>query len=94
MPKSPYDSILEIEMAYRLKILAYEGCMASEVMGIADLFHVANKLWSQRNPESSMKLFEIELIGVRDSSISTANGAHRGPRRARHEWRPVDRARA
>jgi transcriptional regulator GlxA family with amidase domain len=70
-------------MAYQLKILAYEGCMASEAMGIADLFHVANKLWSQRNPESSMKLFEIELIGVRDSSISTANGARINARVAR-----------
>ncbi|OGB27538.1 MAG: hypothetical protein A3I66_06575 [Burkholderiales bacterium RIFCSPLOWO2_02_FULL_57_36] len=62
-------------MTHRVKILAYEGCMASEVMAIADLFHIANKMWSSRHSKGKEKLFSFELVGVRGTPISTANGA-------------------
>lgn len=62
-------------MSYRIKILAYEGCMASEVMAIADLFHIANKMWLYRNPKNQENLFSFELVGTRGSPIVTANGA-------------------
>ncbi len=48
--------------------------MASEVMAIADLFHIANKLWSRRNPKSKEELLACDLIGLRDRSVATANG--------------------
>jgi transcriptional regulator GlxA family with amidase domain len=70
-------------MTYRVQILAYEGCMASEVMGIADLFHIANKLWSHQNSKSKERLFVFELIGMRGTSVSTANGARIDVRIAR-----------
>jgi transcriptional regulator GlxA family with amidase domain len=62
-------------MTYRVRILAYEACMASEAMGIADLFHIANRLWSHRHPTATEKPFAIELIGIRGTRISTASGA-------------------
>jgi transcriptional regulator GlxA family with amidase domain len=61
-------------MTQRVKILAYDGCMGSEVMGIADLFHIANTLWSLRNPLVKEKLFALELIGLHNTSVPTANG--------------------
>lgn len=70
-------------MTYRIQILAYEGCMASEVMGIADLFHIANKLWSNRNPNDQERLFVFELISMRGTSVSTANGTRIDVRVAR-----------
>lgn len=59
---------------HRVKILVYEGCMASEVMAVADLFHIANKLASHRRSGAAEKLFSFELIGVQAASVSTANG--------------------
>jgi transcriptional regulator GlxA family with amidase domain len=62
--------------AHRIQILVYEGCMASEVMAIADLFHIANKLSLHRRPGEKGKLFSVELIGMRSVSVTTANGMH------------------
>lgn len=62
-------------MNHRVKILAYEGCMGSEVMAIADLFHIANKLWSHRRSGNKSKLFACEVIGLHGTPVSTANGA-------------------
>lgn len=62
-------------MSYRIKILVYEGCMASEAMAIADIFHVANRMWPYRHSETKRKPFAFELISVRGTPVTTANGA-------------------
>ena len=62
-------------MTHRIAILAFEGCMASEAMAVADLFHVANRMWAHRHATQNEKLFLVDVIGVRDTMVSTASGA-------------------
>lgn len=62
-------------MIHRIGILAYEGCMASEVMALADIFHVANRIWLQRHATQKRKLFLVEVISVGGTMITTASGA-------------------
>lgn len=60
-------------MPHIIKILAYDGCFGSAVLGPADLFGVANSLLAH---EGKSPAFDVELLSVGDSLDVCAAGGH------------------
>lgn len=57
----------------RVSILAYDGCLAAEVFGLADVLLIANRLARARRPRDA-ELFEVTVIGARGDSVAAAGG--------------------
>jgi len=60
-------------MPHVIKILAYEGCFGSAVLGPADLFGVANSLLAH---EGRLPAFDVQLLSVGDSLDVRVAGGH------------------
>lgn len=58
----------------RVAILAYDGCMGAEVLGLFDVLLVANRISSMRKPEAPPP-FAVTIIGARAGQIRLAGGA-------------------
>lgn len=58
----------------RVAILAYDGCMGAEVLGLSDVLLVANRISALRKPELPAP-FEVALVGARAGQVRLAGGA-------------------
>ncbi|WP_052668612.1 GlxA family transcriptional regulator [Nitriliruptor alkaliphilus] len=56
----------------RIAVLAYEGCLGTEILAIADLLLIANRI-AAANGERSGDLFEVCVVG-REPVVTTAAG--------------------
>lgn len=59
----------------RIAILAYDGCMGAEVLGLSDVLLVANRIQAHRAPDQAAP-FAVSIIGAREGSVRLAGGAH------------------
>jgi transcriptional regulator GlxA family with amidase domain len=57
----------------RIDVLAYDGCLGSEVFGIVDLLMFANRIAAALD-RRSVDLFRVSLVGRRACTITTAGG--------------------
>jgi transcriptional regulator GlxA family with amidase domain len=58
----------------RVAILAYEGCMGAEVLGLSDVLLVANRICHLRTPDAPAP-FTVTIIGTRAGQVRLAGGA-------------------
>ena len=58
----------------RVAILAYDGCMGAEVLGLSDVLLVANRISGLRTPEAPVP-FSVSIIGTRAGLVRLAGGA-------------------
>ncbi|PXV58971.1 Transcriptional regulator GlxA family, contains an amidase domain and an AraC-type DNA-binding HTH domain [Dyella jiangningensis] len=58
----------------RVAILAYDGCMGAEVLGLSDVLLVANRISLLRAPEAPVP-FAVSIIGTRAGQVRLAGGA-------------------
>lgn len=58
----------------RVAILAYDGCMGAEVLGLSDVLLVANRLSKLRAPDAPMP-FTVSIIGTQAKQVRLAGGA-------------------
>lgn len=58
----------------RIALWAIDGGLSSTITGPLDVFHVANALWKNRNPDLSVPLFECQLASPNGLPIQTAGG--------------------
>jgi transcriptional regulator GlxA family with amidase domain len=66
-----------------IAILAYPGCLASEVTGLADLLHLANRLWTSENTNARKAPFSWRVLSTKARPVKTASGVALGAVRAR-----------
>ena len=57
----------------RVAILAYDGCMGAEVLGLSDVLLVANRISSMRAPEAPLP-FSVSIIGTQAGVVRLAGG--------------------
>jgi transcriptional regulator GlxA family with amidase domain len=67
---------------YRIAILAYRGCMATQVFGIADLLRVAADVDEALGCPRKTR-FEVEIVGLAGRSVAVAGGLALQVRRPR-----------
>lgn len=58
----------------RVAILAYDGCMGAEVLGLSDVLLVANRISTLRSPDRPAP-FSVTIIGARAGQVRLAGGA-------------------
>lgn len=58
----------------RVAILAYDGCMGAEVLGLSDVLLVANRISSLRTPDAPAP-FAVSIIGAQAGLVRLAGGA-------------------
>ncbi|GLQ98844.1 GlxA family transcriptional regulator [Dyella mobilis] len=58
----------------RIAILAYDGCMGAEVLGLSDVLLVANRISLLRSPDAPAP-FSISIIGTKAGQVRLAGGA-------------------
>jgi transcriptional regulator GlxA family with amidase domain len=58
----------------RVAILAYDGCMGAEVLGLSDVLLVANRISMLRAPDAPLP-FAVSIIGTHASQVRLAGGA-------------------
>lgn len=58
----------------RVAILAYDGCMGAEVLGLSDVLLVANRIHALRSP-GARPPFSVQIIGTRAGTVRLAGGA-------------------
>lgn len=58
----------------RIAILAYDGCMGAEVLGLSDILLVANRIHAYRAPEQPAP-FAVSIVGVGSGTVRLAGGA-------------------
>lgn len=61
----------------RVSILAYDGCLAAEIFGLADVLLIANRMARFRRPRDP-EPFEVTVIGARGGSVEAAGGVALG----------------
>ncbi|GLQ89863.1 GlxA family transcriptional regulator [Dyella flagellata] len=57
----------------RVAILAYDGCMGAEVLGLSDILLVANRISMMRTPDAPPP-FSVTIIGTRAGQVRLAGG--------------------
>ncbi|HYG06725.1 MAG TPA: helix-turn-helix domain-containing protein [Stenotrophomonas sp.] len=57
----------------RIAILAYDGCMGAEVLGLSDLLLVANRIHAYRTPQQAQP-FDVSIVGTRAGTVRLAGG--------------------
>jgi transcriptional regulator GlxA family with amidase domain len=57
----------------KVSILAYDGCMGAEVLGFADVLHIANRINRHQRPDAPQP-FEVAIVGVREGLVTLAGG--------------------
>jgi transcriptional regulator GlxA family with amidase domain len=69
----------------RIAILAYDGCMGTEVFAVADVLLIASHIAREFNhPESAP--FELEVIGLGGRSVTCAGGIAVGVQKPRGKY--------
>lgn len=58
----------------RVAILAYDGCMGAEILGISDVLLIANRLSLARAPLEAPP-FTVSIVGTREGQVRLAGGA-------------------
>lgn len=58
----------------RIAILAYDGCMGAEVLGLSDVLLVANRISALRAPDAPPP-FAVTIMGTQAGTIRLAGGA-------------------
>ncbi|HEY0333504.1 MAG TPA: helix-turn-helix domain-containing protein [Stenotrophomonas sp.] len=58
----------------RIAILAYDGCMGAEVLGLSDVLLVANRIQAYRSPDEEPP-FSVSIVGACEGSVRLAGGA-------------------
>ncbi|HBK47194.1 MAG TPA: AraC family transcriptional regulator [Xanthomonadaceae bacterium] len=58
----------------RIAILAYDGCMGAEVLGLSDVLLVANRIQAHRDPAQAPP-FAVSIVGARAGAVRLAGGA-------------------
>lgn len=61
----------------RVSILAYDGCLAAEIFGLADVLLIANRIARLQQPRDA-EPFQVTVIGVRGDSVQAAGGVRLG----------------
>lgn len=59
----------------RVAILAYDGCMGAEVLGLSDVLLVANRISRLRAADAPAP-FSVSIIGTRAGQVRLAGGAY------------------
>lgn len=67
-PSPPLEAIV------RIAILAYDGCMGAEVLGLSDVLLIANRISATRTPEAPTP-FSVTIIGTHAGMVRLAGGA-------------------
>ncbi|MDG2526691.1 helix-turn-helix domain-containing protein [Stenotrophomonas sp. HITSZ_GD] len=57
----------------RIAILAYDGCMGAEVLGLSDVLLVANRIQAYRAPDAPAP-FDVSIVGTRAGTVRLAGG--------------------
>ncbi len=71
MPKN--RSLIERSGPQRIAILAYPGCMATELFAVADVLRIASHFASARRATTAPP-FDIQVVGLRGRMVTTAGG--------------------
>lgn len=58
----------------RIALCATDDAVASNLMGVIDLFDFANTVWRMLSPESESDLFEVKFFSPDGQAIKTSNG--------------------
>ncbi len=57
----------------RIAILAYDGCMGAEVLGLSDMLLLANRLNAARSPGAPAP-FSVTVVGANEGEVRLAGG--------------------